>query len=250
MPHPSLLVSLSGERRHASGAGDARREYRLGPLDVLLVAPGTWLETWYERANTAISIRADGHTIRLVYITASVPEGGVLARGEPGQVLELPDAGGERVAALLRLVLADAAPADPGYLRAAGALVVAELVRVLDAAPSTHERGKAESTWRMLCGWVEESVGTRSARADAATAIGVHPNHVSRICRGRGTTYSRLVHQARVEYACRLLSTTSLAVAEVGYRAGYEDQPNFHRHFRAHTGLTPSAYRAGRLAGS
>ncbi|MEM7498500.1 MAG: helix-turn-helix domain-containing protein [Pseudomonadota bacterium] len=42
-----------------------------------------------------------------------------------------------------------------------------------------------------------------------------------------------------------LLRTTALPVAEIAWRAGYQEVSRFGRHFKRHAGITPSAFRAG-----
>lgn len=47
----------------------------------------------------------------------------------------------------------------------------------------------------------------------------------------------------RLEYVCRLLINTDLAIAELAFRAGYADQSALTRALRKATGLTPATYR-------
>ncbi|MFT3691006.1 helix-turn-helix domain-containing protein [Paenirhodobacter sp.] len=81
--------------------------------------------------------------------------------------------------------------------------------------------------------------------AEFASALGITPGHLNRICRAAtGTHATRHIETARMTEARRLLAFTQLAVAEIGYRLGFQDPPYFSRRFRAVTGETPSAYRA------
>lgn len=73
--------------------------------------------------------------------------------------------------------------------------------------------------------------------------------------------YERAMHRAlgvspkqfllglRRDHAAVLLVTTALPIAEIADAAGYYDQSQFTRMFRAATGLTPGAYRANSVTG-
>ena len=58
-----------------------------------------------------------------------------------------------------------------------------------------------------------------------------------------GLTAREFVLRVRVEEAARLLRETAQPLAEIAGDCGFYDQSAFTRHFRAITGLTPSAYR-------
>lgn len=49
----------------------------------------------------------------------------------------------------------------------------------------------------------------------------------------------------RLQKARRLLAETSLGVAEVAFRSGYQSLPSFTRRFGKHFGITPGAFRKG-----
>jgi AraC-like DNA-binding protein len=49
----------------------------------------------------------------------------------------------------------------------------------------------------------------------------------------------------RLQKARRLLKETSLSIAEVGHRSGYQSLPSFTRRFSKHFGTTPGAFRKG-----
>jgi AraC-like DNA-binding protein len=56
-------------------------------------------------------------------------------------------------------------------------------------------------------------------------------------------TFSQFLIEVRIKQACKLLSDGNFNVTETFFSCGYNNSSNFHRHFRQHTGLTPSEYR-------
>ena len=249
-PVPALLISLSGERRHRYASADGQiHSVRLMTGEALLVTPGTWLETTYISPNDALSLRSYEQHVRIVFIEARPGPGQTLHRGHPARVLEFRDDGG-RLSSVMGATITPAAPDTQAYLQAFATVALSELIQALERPLRHRPSADSDATWHMLVNWVEETVGAEARREEAATAIRVHPNHVSRVCRNHGTTYSRLVHSTRVGYAQELLGSTPLTVSEIAYRCGYSDPPNFHHQFRRHAGCTPAEYRAARRARS
>ncbi|SEF15400.1 helix-turn-helix domain-containing protein [Jiangella alba] len=64
-----------------------------------------------------------------------------------------------------------------------------------------------------------------------------------------GTTPLRWLHHERIDHARALLETTALDVAEIARAAGFGTAANLRQHFRRHTGLAPTAYRAAHAVG-
>jgi AraC family transcriptional regulator len=48
----------------------------------------------------------------------------------------------------------------------------------------------------------------------------------------------------RIEYACRELMASNLAVINIAFAAGFADQSHFSRTFKRLCGTTPGRYRA------
>ena len=59
-----------------------------------------------------------------------------------------------------------------------------------------------------------------------------------------GVGAKQFLQTTRVEYAARLLTTGSLALALVADQCGYYDQSQFSREFRLQTGMAPGKYRS------
>jgi AraC-like DNA-binding protein len=61
-----------------------------------------------------------------------------------------------------------------------------------------------------------------------------------------GTNYRQLKDELRRDIAIELFSSSSLTVAEVAARTGFQETSAFHRAFRKWTGASPGMYRHGR----
>lgn len=65
-----------------------------------------------------------------------------------------------------------------------------------------------------------------------------------------GMTFQSLLSETRHELALEHLANPGLAIIEVAYMLGYEDQNSFFRAFRQWEKLTPLAWRTKRLSGT
>ena len=74
--------------------------------------------------------------------------------------------------------------------------------------------------------------------------LGYSYGHLLKLFKAQfGITPIEYVTALRMERAKRLLRTTTLTIAEVGYQLGIDNPPYFTRLFRRCTGVTPSAFR-------
>lgn len=83
--------------------------------------------------------------------------------------------------------------------------------------------------------------------ADYASALGVTPTHLTRVCKQTcGRSASDLLHDRVTFEARKLLVETGLPIAEVARTLGFTSPAYFTRAFQNRTGKTPSAFRRGR----
>ena len=82
-----------------------------------------------------------------------------------------------------------------------------------------------------------------------SAVIGLGSRTLQRRLHERGMEYSELVAATRLSLARKLLDDRQIAVTDIAQELGYSDAANFTRAFRKWTGLAPSAYRAGLVAG-
>ncbi|MDR7095882.1 helix-turn-helix transcriptional regulator [Hydrogenophaga laconesensis] len=76
-----------------------------------------------------------------------------------------------------------------------------------------------------------------------ASEMAASPRTLQRRLARQGQSFTRLLSGARLSSAARLLASSSMATAEVGYVCGFADQAHFTRQFKQHTAMTPGLYR-------
>ena len=80
-----------------------------------------------------------------------------------------------------------------------------------------------------------------------AAKLGVTPTHLTRACReASGHAALDLLTDRRHFEACRLLADTDIQISKVAEESGFSSPAYFTRAFRARTGKSPSAFRAGK----
>ncbi len=84
--------------------------------------------------------------------------------------------------------------------------------------------------------------------SEAAARVGMSGSAFSRyFARAAGQTFSATVRKLRLTQAGQQLVRTDRPVAAIAYEVGYQNLSNFNRHFLAHYGRTPSAYRRAQV---
>ncbi|APW44982.1 DNA-binding response regulator [Rhodoferax saidenbachensis] len=111
-------------------------------------------------------------------------------------------------------VIADGTDDDAVLVRAAQALIVAHL----DALPSLAE--------------IASKVGTHEKRLTAAFRSLL------------GQTVFGYAREARIQQACRLLSTSSVSIDTIAAQVGFQTSANFSTAFKERMGVPPSVYRS------
>ena len=87
--------------------------------------------------------------------------------------------------------------------------------------------------------------------SSVARELGISKYHLShRFKQEVGVTFRSYVLRSRLDRATALLADKDLSVTEVALMTGFSDLARFDKLFKRHTGLTPSAYRAGHSSSS
>lgn len=79
---------------------------------------------------------------------------------------------------------------------------------------------------------------------DLAAEAGVHPTHFARAFRKAfACSIGEFVRKARVERACKQITSGHSTLSEVAYDSGFCDQSHFCKSFKRVLGMTPSQFR-------
>jgi AraC family transcriptional regulator len=147
---------------------------------------------------------------------------------------------------LVELALAAPLLAGQGTLyretmeRALAAQVAAQVAPVVPSVAALDDQ-----RLRRAVAYVQDHLGDDISLDALAQEAAMSAFHFARAFRAAlGTSPLQYVIRCRIETAQALLKTTSLAVAEVAHRVGYEDLSRFGQHFKRQVGTTPGAYRA------
>ncbi len=112
------------------------------------------------------------------------------------------------------------------------------------AAVPTATGRRRERQMRALSARILEQPGEKWRVGDMARAVGLAPDHFSRVFREvMGERPQAFVLRHRVVRAQQLLLQTDLQVSEIAQILGFRDGFYFSRQFRAFCGVAPSRYR-------
>ena len=98
-------------------------------------------------------------------------------------------------------------------------------------------------------GYVEAHLQWPLSVADLARAANLSGSRLHALFQQHlATTPQSFLTERRLHRAKKLIENTSLSIAEVAHRVGYDDQSAFTRAFRRHTGQAPLSYRRASTA--
>jgi AraC-like DNA-binding protein len=89
----------------------------------------------------------------------------------------------------------------------------------------------------------ERLTGHRPAIEDVARSLHMSPRTLQRKLQEAGSSYQRVLDEARHQLACYYLSHSVLELNEAAYLLGYEDANSFVRAFRTWEGIPPGHWR-------
>jgi transcriptional regulator GlxA family with amidase domain len=113
------------------------------------------------------------------------------------------------------------------------------LLRGLSAAPTTVDPRLARAA-AMIEARFEQPLTVRDLAAEAGMS---QSRFFARFADAYGTTPHAALSDARLRAAQRLLSDTSLSIAEIAVRTGHGDQSALTKRMKAALGVTPGAWR-------
>jgi len=113
-----------------------------------------------------------------------------------------------------------------------------------EGAPSQAERNRKDLQVEAFCALLEDKFQESWTVGQYAAKIGISAPHLTRICKAHlGAPPNNLVGQRRLLEAKRLLEYTTLSIAEIAHRCGFQDAAFFSRSFKSNAGKTPQGYR-------
>ncbi len=97
--------------------------------------------------------------------------------------------------------------------------------------------------------WLYQHPETVDGAAEVARRFGFSPRHFCRIFRRiTGKSPNKVLIEARIDHAKKLLATSALNVSEIAGSLNYDNVFYFSKQFKAVTGMTPTGFREKRLA--
>lgn len=94
-----------------------------------------------------------------------------------------------------------------------------------------------------IVSYIEEHYTEPLTLQQLASQFGYNYRYMSSVInRCFKTSFSQLVNQYRINYACNLLRENDLSITEISEQCGFDSQRNFNRNFKSFTGLTPREY--------
>jgi AraC-like DNA-binding protein len=205
--------------------GDSRLEhfgdFPEGYMNMNVRMPIEWLRTWVPEPRTLVGRRIDRESRWGSLLSQFV------AKLTPwsGDRLPLPlHVVSDQIGALLAL----AASEVPG-------------VSMPDAVSAPDHYLRIKDCIRQRCGELQLRA------ADIALSVQLSPRTLHRILASHGETFGRLLIDARLDVAQRMLESKffrRLSTAEIGRRAGFSETSHFYRVFRQHLNATPGQFRS------
>ncbi len=220
---PRLTIVYSGERRVLATVDGVAAEHRLLPGDVLVVAAEGW------------SIPLPGARNQIIAINCH--DGGTAF--EVGD-LTFHSGGPLNPAARTLLDALSLLGGDPSQRHLGAAVLRATVAAALADCRLWPEADRARIAWSRAKAAVTERLD--HGREAMAQAAGVHPNHLSRLCRRlEGISLMSWLTTRRMERARQLLAT-GMAHEAVARACGYAEPSHFRRTFRREHGIPPRAW--------
>jgi AraC-like DNA-binding protein len=221
------------------------RPLTLRPRDILIVKPGDWHEDYgrkgdcYHAANFDLAGTSRMPSVDIVFASGTTPL---------QQVLRGPN---REIHAIVERMLAAAAAKGPFVSYMENALLLELFWQMIRTLPRTRlspvlQRGSEEKVFgdrmfRLFEAHLEKQLDI-TVMADL---MGMSVRTLTKRCRkiiGESPMKAFMGH--KMNHAAKLLQLSDLAVKDISFQMGFQNQYHFSRVFRRHWGRPPSALRA------
>jgi AraC family transcriptional regulator len=165
--------------------------------------------------------------------------------GELSSVLEYPESFcGGLLASLVVRIYKEFYEIDAASRLAIEGLSLEVIAEALRKSTGTQSGREAPRWLKQARELLHDRFVEHHSLAEIADGVGVHPVHLVREFRKHyHQTVGEYVRRLRVEFACRLLSTSETPLIDVALAAGFSQQSHFTKTFKKLTGMTPCQYR-------
>lgn len=229
-----LLLCVAGDADHLVVQAGRRRLCRVPAGTALLAPPGHPIEAGPSACATA-NLLVDEEVVLLRARDRGRSEAPTLACSPPAIA---PLAGLARALA----AMADRPARDPLLLDTVD-LLRRHAVALLEEAGGDLRR-PVRDAFAAACRLIEEDLAAEHSRAAIATAVGVHPNHLSRLFAQRaGMGLARWIAERRLERAGRLIREGLQEVGAAGRAVGFSSPAVFAQTCRRLRGHPPGGFR-------
>lgn len=101
-----------------------------------------------------------------------------------------------------------------------------------------------QNYYDQICGYIRENITTQISRRDIAKHIHISSDYISHIVRSVGNcSCNELIRNMKMEYAQKLVRTTSMPIGNIAARCGYDSFAYFTRVYKSIYGMSPSRDR-------
>lgn len=108
---------------------------------------------------------------------------------------------------------------------------------------SQNAKNKVKKT-ALIAEWIRVNISSELNLITIADHFGLNPNYLSRIFKKeQGLGLKEYILKIKLDYAKRLLTTTTLSINEISEQSFFYDSKHFMRLFKQKNGVTPSQYR-------
>ena len=93
--------------------------------------------------------------------------------------------------------------------------------------------------------YIRKNLDTELRISDIAEHLHISMGYLEQVFKAKlGVSVINYINQQRTSSAIVFLTQTSLSIADIGFRVGYNNRQTFIRVFKKNTGMTPAKYRA------
>jgi len=241
--HPSLIYHIARPTEVTRRmAGERKERTLIGPRRFCLT-PGDAAAYWQHSGNPEIL---------QLYLRKSVYENAVQEMFRGGATLvprfAVVDPLLEQLAIAVMNALREGNADDHLYVDTIAQLIAIHLARGHSSRsrPRQNQPLDGLSPWRIrrLLDYIEQHLAEDLSLEAMAAEVGLNPLYLVRAFRSTvGQSPHRYVVSRRIEHARRLLSGTSMPIAEIALATGFSSQSHLTNWFRRIVGVAPAAYR-------